>query len=130
MSEKSYHDIPGTFVFDAEQAQRGYHLNMFCMSLTKQENRKAFKAHEAAYLDCYPLSENQRRAVLALDQNGMLSDGGNIFHVANIAATDGMSYQALSATMTGTPLEEYAQMVLSGGRSVEGNSSKKDGKGG
>ena len=32
---KQYDDIPGTVVFDSDQARRGYHLNMFCMSLMK-----------------------------------------------------------------------------------------------
>jgi hypothetical protein len=33
----------GTYVFDADRSREGYHLNMFCMSLMKAENRKAFK---------------------------------------------------------------------------------------
>src|SRR4029077_1155143 len=38
-----YDDIPGTFVFDAERSRQGYGINMFCMSLMKDDNRKAFK---------------------------------------------------------------------------------------
>ena len=51
MSEKPYHDIPGTTLFDAEQSRLGYHLNMFCMSLMKDANRQAFRADEAAHRD-------------------------------------------------------------------------------
>ena len=29
--EKPYLDVPGTIIFDAEQARRGYWLNQFCM---------------------------------------------------------------------------------------------------
>src|ERR1044072_4253166 len=50
-SEKDYDDIPGTYVFDADRSRQGYHLNMFCMSLMKAENRKAFKDDEPKYLD-------------------------------------------------------------------------------
>jgi hypothetical protein len=50
-TEKDYDDIPGTYVFDADRSRRGYHLNMFCMSLMKAENRKAFKDDEPKYLD-------------------------------------------------------------------------------
>lgn len=37
---KPYKDIPGTIIFDSEQASKGYHLNQFCMSLMKPENRE------------------------------------------------------------------------------------------
>ena len=36
--EKSYTDVPGTTVFDADQARKGYDLNQFCMSLMNSEN--------------------------------------------------------------------------------------------
>ncbi len=64
MSEKPYHDIPGTILFDAEQSRKGYHLNMFCMSLMKAENREAFKADQRAYLDRWPMTEAQNQSVL------------------------------------------------------------------
>ena len=130
MSDKDYHDIPGTIVFDAEQSRRGYHLNMFCMSLMKDENRKAFKADEAKYLDRFPLTPEQRRSILDRDWNGMLAEGGNIYFTAKLAATDGLSFQQIAAKMTGSTQEDYAAMMLAGGRSVEGNRSKKENKGG
>jgi protocatechuate 4,5-dioxygenase alpha chain len=122
----AYDDIPGTYVFDYRQARRGYHLNMFCMSLMKPENRKAFKAGERAYLDQWPLTEDQKQAVLARDWNGMLELGGNIYFTAKIAATDGLSFQRIAAMMSGVSQEEYLKMMLAGGRPVEGNRSKSE----
>ncbi len=119
--EKPYLDIPGTTIFDADLARRGYHLNMFCMSLMKAENRERFKADERAYLDAWSLTEEQKQAVLARDYNRMISLGGNIYFLAKIFATDGKSYQYAAASMTGMSQQEYAQMMLKGGRSVQGN---------
>jgi protocatechuate 4,5-dioxygenase alpha chain len=119
-----YDDIPGTFVFDAEKSRQGYHLNMFCMSLMKDENRKAFKADEAAYLSKFPMSPEQREAVLTRNWNHMLELGGNIYFTAKLGATDGLSFQQVAAVMTGSTQQDYAEMMLKGGRSVEGNRSK------
>jgi protocatechuate 4,5-dioxygenase alpha chain len=121
-----YHDIPGTTVFDAEQSRLGYHLNMFCMSLMKAENRAAFKADEAGYLARYPMTPEQRAAVLARDWNGMIRLGGNIYFTSKIAATDGLSFQQIAAIMSGVTQPEYAEMMLNGGRSIEGLRSKSE----
>ena len=123
-TEQAYDDIPGTFVFDAERAKEGYHLNMFCMSLMKDENRKAFKADEGKYLDRFPLTQAQRDAILNRQYNRMLELGGNIYFTAKLGATDGHSFQHIAAIMTGSTQDEYAKMMLAGGRSVEGNRSK------
>jgi protocatechuate 4,5-dioxygenase, alpha chain len=121
---KEYDDIPGTFVFDADRSREGYHLNMFCMSLMKDENRKAFKANEATYLDRFPLTPEQREAILKRQYNRMLELGGNIYFTAKLGATDGHSFQHMAAVMTGATQDDYAKMMLAGGRSVEGNRSK------
>jgi protocatechuate 4,5-dioxygenase alpha chain len=123
-TEKEYDDIPGTFVFDADRSRRGYHLNMFCMSLMKAENRKAFKENEASYLDRFALTPEQREAILKRDYNRMLELGGNIYFTAKLGATDGHSFRHIAAVMTGATQEDYAEMMLAGGRSVEGNRSK------
>jgi len=119
-----YDDIPGTFVFDAERSREGYAFNMFCMSLMKDENRNAFKANEADYLKKFNLTPEQTDAVLKRDYNRMLELGGNIYFTAKLGATDGHSFQHLAAVMTGSSQEDYAKMMLAGGRSVEGNRSK------
>jgi protocatechuate 4,5-dioxygenase, alpha chain len=118
--EKPYADIPGTVIFDADQARRGYHLNQFCMSLMKAENRVRFKAGERAYLDEWRMSEEQKQAVLARDYNRMIALGGNVYFLAKIFSTDGQSFQYAAALMTGMSQEAYARMMLEGGRSPEG----------
>ena len=123
-TQHDYDDIPGTFVFDAERSRQGYGINMFCMSLMKDENRKAFKANEAEYLKKFRLTPEQTEAVLKRDYNRMLELGGNIYFTAKLGATDGHSFRHLAAVMTGSTQEDYAAMMLAGGRSVEGNRSK------
>lgn len=125
MSEKQdYTDIPGTYVFDANASRKGYHLNMFCMSLRHAENRAAFKADEEVYLDQYPMSPEQRAAVLAREWNTMLALGGNVYYTSKLAACDGINFQELAALMTGMKLEDYRAMMVSGGRPIDGNRSK------
>ena len=119
--DKPYSDIPGTVIFDADQARKGYHLNQFCMSLMKPQNRTRFKSNERAYLDEWPMSEEQKQAVLARDYNRMIALGGNIYFLAKLFSTDGKSFQYAAATMTGMTQEAYALMMLQGGRSPEGN---------
>jgi protocatechuate 4,5-dioxygenase alpha chain len=121
---QDYDDIPGTFVFDAERSREGYGINMFCMSLMKDENRKAFKADEAEYLKKFHLTPEQTDAILKRDYNRMLELGGNIYFTAKLGATDGHSFRHLAATMTGATQDDYADMMLAGGRSVEGNRSR------
>ena len=118
---KPYTDLPGTTVFDAEQSRRGYHLNQFCMSLMKASNRERFKANERAYLDEWPMTEEQKRAVLARDLNDCIAHGGNIYFLAKIGATDGKSFQQMAGSMTGMSEEQYRGMMLAGGRSIAGN---------
>ena len=119
--DKPYLDVPGTTVFDAEQSRKGYHLNQFCMSLMKAQNRARFRANERAYLDEWPMSEEQKLAVLARDLNRCIAAGGNIYFLAKIGATDGKSFQQMAGSMTGMTEEEYRNMMVSGGRSVQGN---------
>ena len=119
--DKPYLDVPGTIIFDAEQSRKGYHLNQFCMSLMKAENRARFKANERAYLDEWPMTEEQKQGVLTRDLNRCMAAGGNIYFLAKIGATDGLSFQQMAGSMTGMSEEEYRNMMIAGGRSVEGN---------
>src|SRR5690349_463947 len=123
-AQHDYDDIPGTFVFDAERSRQGYGINMFCMSLMKEDNRKAFKADEPEYLKKFKLTPEQTEAILKRDYNRMLELGGNIYFTAKLGATDGHSFRHLAAVMTGSTQEDYAKMMIDGGRSVEGNRSK------
>ena len=121
---QDYDDIPGTFVFDAERSRQGFGSNKFCMSLMKDENRKAFKANEPEYLKRFNLTPEQTEAILKRDYNRMLELGGNIYFTAKLGATDGHSFRHLAAVMTGSTQDDYAAMMLAGGRSAEGNRSK------
>ena len=123
---EAFKDIPGTVVFDAVQSRRGYHLNMFCMALMKADNRAAFKAGERAFLERYPMTEDQRQAVLDRDYNRMIALGGNIYFLAKIGATDGNSFQNLASKMTGMTEDDYKAMMVAGGRPAKGNRSIAD----
>lgn len=125
---RDYDDIPGTYVFDFELSHMGYHLNMFCMSLLKPENREAFLADEEGYLQKFPMTAEQRQAVLDQDWLEMIKLGGNIYYVSKLGATLGRSFQFMAGEMSGLTQEEYAQMMLQGGRPIEGNRSKSEAK--
>lgn len=125
-NNRDYHDIPGTHVFDADQSRKGYHLNMFCISLRHSENRRAFRENQKTYLGGYPMSADQRRYVLDRDWNEMLRLGGNIYYTSKLAACDGINFQDLAAKMTGMESSDYRAMMVAGGRGIEGNRSKKE----
>jgi protocatechuate 4,5-dioxygenase alpha chain len=118
-----YDDIPGTFVFDGRRSRQGYALNMFCMSLNDADNRDAFRADEASYLERYRLTPEQRKAVLERDWVGMLDLGGNIYYTFKLAACDGLTFQQLAAKQTGVTEAEYQAMMVAGGRRIDGNRS-------
>jgi protocatechuate 4,5-dioxygenase alpha chain len=126
MTEKEYDDIPGTFVFDADRSREGYHLNQFCISLRLQKNREAFNADEKRYLDKYPMTNPQREAVLNRNWNLLLELGGNIYYTSKLAANDGINFQNLAGRMTGMGVEAYREMMVNGGRSIEGNRTKSE----
>ena len=120
-----FDDIPGTRVFTAQRAKQGYQLNQFCMSLMKPENRERFKADERAYLDEWPMTEAQKVAVMKRDWNTLLDLGGVSYALAKLAFTDEHSYQYMAAEMTGMSQQGYLDMMVAGGRSIEGWRSKK-----
>ena len=114
--DKPYKDVPGTTIFDAEQSRKGYWLNQFCMSLMKAANRERFKADPRGYLDEWPMTEEQKQAVLDRDLNRCIALGGNIYFLAKIGATDGESFQQMAGSMTGMSEDEYRNMMIGGGR--------------
>jgi protocatechuate 4,5-dioxygenase, alpha chain len=128
MSKKpeAYEDIPGTWVFDAQRARKGYHLNSFLYSLMKPENREAFLADERKYLQKFPMTEEQRTAVVERDWNRLLELGGVSYALAKLAFTDKKSYQFMASQMVGVTEQEYVDMMLAGGRSPDGWRSKSE----
>jgi protocatechuate 4,5-dioxygenase alpha chain len=121
---KPYADIPGTIVFDSDEARKGYWLNQFCMTLMTKENRKRFRDDERAYLDEWSMTDEQKQAVVDRDYNRMLGLGGNVYFLSKLFFTDKQSFEQAAASMTGVSREEYREMMLSGGRSPEGNRYK------
>ncbi|MDB5806943.1 MAG: Protocatechuate 4,5-dioxygenase [Betaproteobacteria bacterium] len=128
MSQREFDDIPGTPLFDGGMAQKGYHFNTFFMSLMKSDNRAAFKAGEAAYMENYSLSAEQKQAVLARDWNGMTALGGNVFFMVKLAATDGIAVAQMCASMAGMAPADYMRMMVAGGRPIAGNRSRDQNK--
>ncbi len=116
-------DIPGTRVFTAARARKGYWLNQFAMSLMTAENRERWKADERKYLEDWPMSDEQKEAILARDYNRCLDLGGNVYFLAKVFSTDGLSFAEAVSTMTDMTFPEYRDMMMQGGRSAEGNRS-------
>jgi len=125
---EEFDDIPGTYLFDRNRSRAGYHLNMFCMSMMKAENRDAFRADEEAYLNRFPMTAEQHQAVLDRNWLEMIKLGGNIYYTSKLGATDSRSFQFLAGEMSGLGQEKYAEMMLEGGRPVDGNRSRSEQK--
>ena len=122
-----FDDIPGTRVYTAARARKGYHINQFAMSLMKAENRERFKADEKAYLDEWDISDEGKQALLDRDYNKLLDLGGNVYFLSKLFSTDGLSFAESVSTMTEYSFPEYREMMNKGGRSPEGNRSIKGG---
>lgn len=123
---EQFKDIPGTTIFTIQHARKGFWLNQFCMSLRTEENRKRFLADNRKYLDEWQMTEEQKQAVIDRDFQKMLDFGGNVYFLSKIFASDGLSYVEAVSTMTDKTVDEYKQMMLDGGRNVEGWRSKKE----
>lgn len=120
-----FDDIPGTRVYTAARARKGYHLNQMAMSLMKPENRERFRADEAAYIDEWPLTADMKAALKARDYNRMLDLGGNVYFLSKVFSTDGLSFAEAVSTMTDMSFEEYKDMMNRGGRAPDGQRSIK-----
>ena len=118
---KDYADIPGTYVMDGEHSRKGYRLNMLCMSLNEAGNREAFAQDEGAYIDTFGVTQEQKQAILDRDYLALLQLGGNIYYTFKIAILDGRSMQFVGAQMSGVSEDDFKQMMLEGGRPIEGN---------
>jgi len=122
-----FDDIPGTRIYTAARARKGYWINQFAMSLMKPENRERFKDDERAYLDEWKISEEAKQALLKRDYNALLDLGGNVYFLSKLFSSDGLPFAEAVSTMTDMTWPEYRQMMLDGGRSPIGNRSIKGG---
>lgn len=121
-----YEDIPGTYVFNGRRCREGYHLNKFCKSLDVEANRNDFRVNPSDYLDNFPMTPEQRDLIEKRDWLGMLRVGGNIYYTFKLAIFDGLSMQHAGAEMSHISVDEFRQMMVDGGRSIEGNRSKSE----
>ncbi len=121
--QKDYDDIPGTYVFDGKRCRQGYHMNKFCKTLDSAENRARFKADPAAYLDQFPMTAEQRQAIEQREWLEMLKLGGNIYYTFKLAIVDQLSMQHVGGEMSGMTVDEFRQMMIDGGRRLDGNRS-------
>jgi len=109
------HDIPGTTIFDGDQAQKGFALNRMCFSFNSAENRAAFLKDEDAYCRKYALNEDQRAAVKSRNVLKMIEAGGNVYYLAKLAGIFGLSVQDIGAQQTGMSIEAFKSKLLSAG---------------
>lgn len=123
-----YEDIPGTYVFNGKRCREGYQLNKFCKSLDVEANREAFRTDPDSYLDQYKMTAKQREMIETRDWLGMLQLGGNIYYTFKLAIFDRLSMQHVGGEMSGITVDEFRQMMIDGGRSIDQNRSKSESK--
>jgi len=113
-----YDDIPGTYVFNGENACHAFGLNKLLFSFNHEENRKAFASDPADYADRYDLTPEQREALLGKDFLGMLRLGANIYYVAKMAIPNGVSVQDAGAAFQGITTEEFKAKLAAKGEGL------------
>src|SRR5262245_59711171 len=111
-----HHGIPGTVLFDGEQAQKGLALNRMCFSFNSAENRAAFKRDEDAYCRKYGLNEAQREAVRERDVAKMIAAGGSVYYLAKLAGIFGLNVQDIGAQQTGMSVDAFKAKLEAAGR--------------
>jgi len=109
-------DIPGTIMFDGDQAQKGFALNRMCFSFNSAENRAAFLKDEDAYCAKFGLTDAQRAAVKSRSVLGMIEAGGNVYYLAKLAGIFGLNVQDLGAQQTGTTVDDFKAKLVAAGR--------------
>ena len=109
-------DIPGTVLFDGEQAQKGFALNRMCFSFNNADNRAAFLRDEEAYCRKFGLSDEQRAAVKSRSVLRMIEAGGNIYYLAKLAGIFGLNVQDIGAQQTDMTVENFKAKLVAAGR--------------
>ena len=104
--------IPGTVIFDSEQAMKGYALNKMCYSFNDAANRAAFVADEDAYCARYGLDAEQRAAIRSRNVLKLIAAGGNAYYLAKFAGIFGLDMQDIGAQQTGLTKDEFKARLL------------------
>ena len=123
--EREYDNIPGTYPLDSRTYRKGYHVNMFLMSLNKAECRDQFAQDERAYLDTFKMTEDQKLAVIERRYLDLLKLGANVYYAFKLVSFDRQPPQVMYGQMAEPRLtfDEFQQMMLEGGRPIHGNRS-------
>ena len=123
--EREYDNIPGTYPLDSRTYRKGYHVNMFLMSLNKAECRDQFAQDERAYLDTFKMTEDQKLAVIERRYLDLLKLGANVYYAFKLVSFDRQPPQVMYGQMAEPKLtfDEFQQMMLEGGRPINGNRS-------
>ena len=108
--------IPGTTVFDGEQARKGYALNKMCYSFNSAENREAFLKDQEAYCSQYGLNDQQRAAVKSLNVLQLIEAGGNAYFLAKLGGIFGLDMQDIGAQQTGMSKDAFKARLVEAGR--------------
>ena len=111
-----HHNIPGTTLFEGEQAQKGFALNRMCFSFNSAENRAAFLKDEDAYCARFGLDAEQRQAVRERNVLKMLAAGGNVYYLAKLAGIFGLGVQDIGAQQTGMSVDAFKEKLVAAGR--------------
>ncbi len=104
--------IPGTTIFDGEQARKGLALNKMCFSFNSAANRAAFLADEDAYCARYGLNAQQRAAIRARNVLQLIAAGGNAYYLAKFAGIFGLDMQDIGAQQTGMTKDQFKAKLL------------------
>lgn len=128
MTNRDYDDVPGTYVLDSRTYRKGYYLNMFLMTLNKSECRDEFAADEDAYLNKFKITDEQRLAVKERRYLDLLKLGANVYYTFKLVSHDRQPPQVMYGKMSQPELtfDEFQQMMISGGRPIDGNRSKRE----
>jgi protocatechuate 4,5-dioxygenase alpha chain len=104
--------IPGTTLFDGQQAIKGYALNKMCFSFNDAAARQEFQRDEDAYCTRFGLNDEQRRVVRARDVLGLIAAGGNVYYLAKFAGILGLDVQDLGAAQTGMTKDAFKAKLV------------------
>ena len=99
--------VPGTTIFDGEQARKGYALNKMCYSFNDATNRRTFLDDEDGYCRQYGLNPQQREAIAQRNVLQLIAAGGNAYYLAKFAGIFGLDMQDIGAQQTGLTKDQF-----------------------
>ena len=109
------HKIPGTTIFDGNQARKGYALNKMCFSFNSAENRAEFLKNEDAYCTKFGLNAAQREAIANRNVLQLIAAGGNVYYLAKFGGIFGLDVQDIGAQQTGLTKDEFKARLVAAG---------------